>query len=178
VPSLQRIRHNDEANQFFKFSQGDLFMVPQDRLAPSSNGAPKKFVSDAEQLLAQFQQIEQVWKRAEEMLSATRVPVDVRVSLNSGRSEHGDYGFATFLSYEKVKGTRRICLVREDYDYGDGSTEVDCRPIVEQPVNVRVEMFDQYERLYKEATAVAKSYIPKLEAAINKFGGYLDLLDL
>ena len=148
-----------------------------DRLAPSSNGAPKPRLSDADQLLHEFQRIEQIWGKAEEKLSATRVPVDVRVKV--GSVEDCVTEDTTYLAYAKVKGVRRICVVREDHSLLTGEMQnYDSRPVVECPVDVRIEMFDHFEMLYAEAKAVAKSYISKLQGAINKFDATLELIDM
>lgn len=127
-----------------------------------------------QQLLSEFQLIEQAWKLAEEKLAETLVPIDVKVKVKSGTICDEDNGFQTIgdhedsLAYVKAKGSRRICWVHEYTIYGNNPETV-TRPVVECPVDLRIELFDHYERLYREAEAVAKSYVPKLREAREKF---------
>jgi hypothetical protein len=155
-------------------------MVRKDRFAPSQNGAPDPANSTAEQLLAEFQQVEQVWKKAEEKLATTHVPVDVRVKVSEGPigNEECQFGeYTNFLAYSKVKGSRRICYVTENYYYVEDQTELECRPVTECPVDVRIGMFDRFEALYREAESVRDSYVPKIREARAKFEKTLEFID-
>ena len=135
----------------------------------------------AQQLLEEFQLIEQVWKKAEDKLAETHVPVDVRIKVKDGVIENGSAVFGEFshyLAYTKVKGTRRVCWISEEVYYNENDEEAIVKPVVECPVDVRVEMFDWYPKLYAEAEAVAKSYVPKLREAREKFEASLMWVDL
>jgi hypothetical protein len=154
----------------------------QIRLAPSENGAPTP-LSAADELLQEFQRIEDAWKRAEEKLAETRVPVDVRVKvkdsyieLDSGQPVAQE---TTYLSYSKIKGSRRICVATHYTCYsGQYPDEEDERPVTECPVDVRLEMFDSFQKLYDEANAVAKSYVPKIRDRVDRFLVDLQCIDL
>ena len=103
--------------------------------------------------------------------------MDVRVKV--GAADDGLTEVTTFLAYAKVKGVRRICVVREDHNMMTGEMEnYDSRPVIECPVDVRVEMFEHFPRLYSEAKAVAKSYVSKLQRAVSSFEATLELIDL
>lgn len=151
------------------------------RFAPSSNGAVPP-PDDATQLLERFQRVERAWKKAEEILAATLVPIDVRVKVRDGLEEdgqgrpHGEY--AHYLSFAKIKGSKRICWEESTLHYGDPDSEWNCRPIVECPVDIRLEMFNWYEKLYEEVKSVAKSYIPKIDEAVAKFELALEFIDI
>ena len=150
----------------------------QNRLMPSQNGSS---VSTADQLLDEFQRIEQAWRRAEEKLAETRVPIDVRIKVKEGgiydddeRSQIGCY--THYLAYTKVKGNRRICW-ECDRAFSQHE-ESECKPVAEMPVDIRIEMFDHFASLYRDAESVAKSYLPKLQAAREKFENTLEWIDL
>src|SRR5579863_9061425 len=110
------------------------------RLRPSSNGAAHVDATTGEQLLACFKRIEDVWKRAEEKMASTHVPVDVRIKADDGPLLHdsptgcpSQYGvYARYLTYCKVKGTKRICV--ETIEETSNSIDEDCRPVTECPV--------------------------------------------
>ena len=156
-------------------------LLQEDRSAPSQNGI---LSSTARQLLNEFQLIEEAWKKAEDKLAETHVPVDVRVKVKDGTIDADDGQvigeYAHYLGYIKVKGNRRICWISEEvyFNQHEDEEETVCRPVVECPVDIRVEMFDWYPKLYAEAEAVAKSYVPKLREAREKFESTLKWIDL
>jgi len=153
-------------------------LVHENRSVPSQDGI---LTSSARQLLEEFQLIEAAWKKAEDKLADTHVPVDVRVKVKVGTMDAnggqvvGEY--AHYLAYTKVKGSRRICWISEELYY-NADEETVCKPVCECPVDIRVEMFDWYPKLYAEAEAVAKSYVPKLREAREKFESTLKFIDL
>jgi len=125
--------------------------------------------------------IEAAWKKAEDILAETHVPVDVRVKVKDGVIDADDGQpigeYVNYLAYTKIKGSRRICWVSEDI-YFNGDEQTACKPVGECPVDIRVEMFDWYPKLYAEAEAVAKSYVPKLRQAREKFESTLKWIDI
>ena len=115
------------------------------------------------------------------------MPIDVRVKVGDGpiqddEDDNGSSGtYTSFLSYCKIKGQRRICLVVYETRYNSPNSpypDVDIKPIAECPVDVRIRMFDVFSRLYIEAESVAKSYVPKLKEAVEKFEKSLQWIDL
>jgi hypothetical protein len=154
-------------------------MKQENLSAPSEND---NLSSTARQLLREFQLIDQVWKKAEDKLAETHVPIDIRVKIRDGNINANDGHvigeYVQYLGYNKVKGNRRICwIIEQDFFSGENEDAV-YKPITECPVDVRVEMFDWYAKLYAEAEAVAKSYVPKLQEAREKFESKLKWIDL
>jgi hypothetical protein len=153
-------------------------MSSNDRFSPSQNGQP------TDELLAQFHRIEQAWKVAEDKLAATHVPIDVRVKV-SDKYIDGSYGnpigeSRIYLGYCKVKGNRRVCIIEECEFFNAHPDEVheDVKPITECPVDDRLDMFDSFQKLYDEAYAVSKSYVPKIKERVDKFEQSLQWVDI
>ena len=90
-------------------------LLQENRCAPSENG---NLSSTARQLLEEFQLIEEAWKKAEDKLAETHVPIDVRVKVKDGTMDANDGQvvgeYAHYLAYIKVKGSRRICWISEE----------------------------------------------------------------
>jgi hypothetical protein len=144
-------------------------MAPKDRAA--LQGEPLS--STAQELLDCFKRIEAVWEKAESKLASTHVPIDVRVKVGDamlGDEEQPDGQVVTYLAYCKHgKGGRRICLIDEyEYSYRPHG-DVEVRPITECPVESRLGMLDWFPKLFEEAESVAKSYVPKIKEALDKF---------
>jgi hypothetical protein len=109
--------------------------------------------STADELMTQFQRIERAWQAAEEKLAATRVPIDVRVKvmgdhLTVGMNIVGE--LQRHLAYCKIKGSRRVCVIEETQYYNTDPTDWEevVKPITECPVDVRLEMFDSFTKMY------------------------------
>jgi hypothetical protein len=161
-------------------------MSSHDRIAPSLNGQARMTTASptADELLTQFQRIERAWQAAEEKLAATHVPIDVRVKVRDEWigppcSVAGE--MVVYLAYCKVKGNRRVCVIEESTfhnAYPGEEQEVDVKPVTECPVDVRLEMFDAFKKLYDEANAVAKSYVPKIRERVDQFEASLQWIDL
>jgi hypothetical protein len=159
-------------------------MVRKDRFAPSENGASAaKPLSPCKptELLAQFKRIDEAWKKAEQILADTHVPIDVKIKVDEKAivdDQFGTVGQAVrFLGYFKTKGSRRICVDRYTLRYS-GSEDEEVTPVTECSVDERIEMFDAFRRLYDEARAVADSYIPKIKERVDKFEVSLNFIDL
>ena len=46
---------------------------------------------------------------------------------------------------------------------------MDIRPITECPVDTRIEMFAWFPKLFEESESVAKSYVPRINKAVEEF---------
>lgn len=86
-----------------------------------------------------------------------------------------------FLAYSKQKSGWRICWIEVDEYYAaypDTEVEVTCPPIVEWPVEIRLEGFEQFPKLYGEVLNVAKEFVPKIDIAVKEFERTLACIDL
>jgi hypothetical protein len=159
-------------------------MVPQDRFAPSRNGKSEAILPPSpNELLEQFKRIEEAWKKAEEKLASTHVPIDVRIKVDEDYDMEPDGGpigkQEVFLNYCKAKGARRICLVNRYIEFpADGSYREESTPITECPVDQRLEMFDHFEKLYDHCKAVADSYVPKIKERVDQFEKSLEMIGI
>ena len=136
-------------------------------------------------LLAQFSRLEEAWKKAEALLASSHVPCEVRVQV-SCHSVSNDIGpnerVTTYLAYRKVKGKWRISVV-EETEFPDVPDEVglepqiETKPVVECPVDVRLEMLDWFDKLYAEVVLATDRYVPKIAKAIKKFEEHLAALE-
>ena len=144
---------------------------------------PSEIELSGRELIAQFKGIEEAWKKAEALLALSHVPTEVRILVRSwsenGDTPHGDE--RTYLAYCRVKNQWRICVTTEtDWLPGqpeDDTTLVDTKPVVECPVDVRLEMFDWFDKLYQEVVKTAEEYVPKIIKAVNRFEKVLASLE-
>lgn len=160
-------------------------MRPRFRRAPSKNGAtlakpdPRSTTADLE---AMFQRIEEAWDKATEKLDNIRVPAEVCVKVDQTpiRAISGKIigKKKCFLAYCRHKGERRICyLVKKCYDDDERDDVEEIKSILDWPVDIRLEMFAHFKKLYDEAIAVASSYIPKIKESVEVFEESLQSLD-
>src|SRR4029077_4662476 len=94
-------------------------------------------------LAASFQQIEDAWKNAEDLLAVIHVPVDCRIKIDSldiGDPNNPSGKSVRYLCYDKLKTGWRICWTVEDefFHLPDEQIDVRVRPIVECPLEVRL----------------------------------------
>jgi len=138
--------------------------------------------STGEELRYEFQQIQLAWEMAEEKLHLTRIPIDIQVEVGSGPiyddtpEQVGNY--TTWLAYQKCKGKWRICWVKHETFLDGTENDYEIKPVVETPIDTRIEMFDHYDTLYEHAEAICKSYVPKLREAREKFLERLGPVDM
>lgn len=135
-------------------------------------------------LLAQFKNLEDVWKKAEALLAKSHVPCEVSVKVRSGTlgSESEPEGVVTtYLAYCKVKNQWRIAVVEETEIFNcppdfEGRSE-ESKPVTECPVDVRLEMLEWFDKLYTEVVKTTDRYVPKINGAVKKFEKVLASLD-
>jgi hypothetical protein len=167
--------------------------VSRKTLPAQGNGTPPVLSAEAaivgENLKSEFQKIEAAWKKAEDLLALTHCPTDVKVRVGSGSAgcdvDNPYAYYSVFLAYCKQKSGWKVCWIRETEYTGmpasgnvDDNFEVECRPIVEWPVDIRLEGFEHFTKLYAEVLTVAKEFVPKIDKAVKKFEGTLELIDL
>lgn len=160
-------------------------MAAQFRRTPSKNGAPLAKpdpCSTTAELEAMFQRVEEAWDKATEKLDNIRVPAEVRVKVDQTPIEATSGKIIgqrkCFLAYCRHKAQRRICyIVEKCYDDDEREDLEEIKPVVDWPIDVRLEMFDHFKSLYDQAIAVASSYIPKIKESVEEFEESLELLD-
>ena len=138
-----------------------------------------------EELIASYQLIEEAWKKAEAKLALSHIPVEEKVKVGDtediGHPDNPLGERTKYLGYMKLKNQWRICYIEEDYLYcapPEMENNVSCRPITESPVEIRLEMFDHFERLYNKVMEVTKGYAPRIKDKVMQFESALEMIDL
>lgn len=138
-----------------------------------------------EEILVSYKVLEDVWKKAEEKLSFSHVPVNVKVKVGSGfigsnLQPHGEE--TTYLGYGRVKGQWRICLVEEQIFYsGSDPEEMETStwtPISEASVHWRMEMINHFPELCAEVVTITRKFVEELKKKATAFESSLNLFDL
>jgi hypothetical protein len=125
-----------------------------------------------EEIVATYQQLEEAWKKAESILAAAHVPVDVKVKVGNYTHYHHEepYGDSMmYLGYVKLKNQWRICYITETTWVQQPDDDVECRPITECPVELRLEMMDWFPKLHEKVIKVTKDYVPKIKEKVAAF---------
>ena len=144
---------------------------------------PSEIELSGRELIAQFKGIEEAWKKAEALLSLSHVPSEARVKVGAysiGPDESPQGEETVYLAYCRVKNQWRICVTTETEWYvgdPDERVSVETKPVVECPVDVRLEMFDWFDKLYHEVVKTAEEYVPKIIKAVNRFEKVLASLE-
>ena len=138
-------------------------------LRPSAglNGRPKPPPPDA--LIDAFDELNALWKQAEEEFSAMRLPTPVSVPIfegDFGPDEGPSYGTETeSLCWMKYQNQWRLCWhlkIVPDHDF----PKEDWKPVAECPMERRVELAEHLSALKKKMNEAKVSYRPKVQKAI------------
>jgi hypothetical protein len=138
------------------------------------------------ELTEHFQLIENAWKKAEELLALSHIPIDVRIHVKADHLYHDVPGgepeqcyadVMTFISYCKTRTGWKICWVQET-DYAQHpDTQVEQKLISECSTETRLEMFEHFPALYAAVVKRVKEYMPKIREKVTSFEAVLGSLD-
>jgi hypothetical protein len=137
--------------------------------SPSPNGQP----NDRDSVAAYLDELNGLWKQAEEELALMRVSVPVEVEV---KAEYGGHLFSqdgepswhdtVYLGWRKVMKDWRIC-VGVLTDHLDGEKHpCQWKPITESPKERRIELAEHYPKLKAKVKEIREKLIPKAAAAI------------
>jgi hypothetical protein len=129
--------------------------------SPNPNNQPKI----ADPLVAHYDELNALWKQAEEELAAMRVPVPVEVMVEPGASEDGRLERTEYLSWSKMEKDWRLCFLVKFLDRTDGVT-MEWKPVAECPMEKRIELAAHYGKLKAKMNEAREKYIPHVGAAI------------
>jgi hypothetical protein len=138
--------------------------------SPSQNGQP-----DSHDPVAPYlNQLNALWKKAEEELVAMRVSVPVEVEVKSeyggvfdpGSGPEPGWHETVKLGWRKVVNDWRICVgILKDHFAGEKPTWK-WKPIAESPKERRIELAEYYPKLRAKMKEVREKLIPRAAAAI------------
>jgi hypothetical protein len=150
--------------------------APKNRIS-STLGSQKPNQSENEReqqiikaLKGRYDQIEALWNEAEKDLKRFRVARTVRYLYHSdydgGCPIHyhltfGRYGKDWRICYERVFAYSEFDDKRDD--------EVECKPVIEWPLEVRLAMMSHFESLREKVIEEAEKIVPELDDAISNF---------
>jgi len=140
-----------------------------------SENRPANPVDEREQhiikaLTGRYNEIEALWNAAEEDLKRFRIPHAVELPYDS---DHGggpsSYYFLCFMRYGKGwRIVHKSTYAVSEYDPSQDD-EVDYKPIVECPLDLRLSMIDHFEALRKKVIEEAEKCVPTLDDAVSRF---------
>jgi hypothetical protein len=138
--------------------------------SPSANGQP----NDRDPVAAYLDELNALWKQAEEELAALRVsiPVEIEVKAESGgvfdagSGPEPSWHDTVYLGWRKLTKDWRIC-VGILTDHLDGEKPMcQWKPIAESPKERRIELSEHYPRLKAKMKEVRQKLVPQAAAAI------------
>jgi hypothetical protein len=161
--------------------------TPRKSSANSESSAPTKpcdfdLQKVGEELISSYKMLEDVWNKAESLLSLAHVPQNVMVKVNTGYledEESGPYGeWVQYLAYVKLKSQWRICVIQQTDHYDRPDYNHEHTPITECSVDIRLEMIEWFPKLREEVIKVTKSFVPKIKNKVAEFEALLEVLDI
>jgi hypothetical protein len=130
-----------------------------------SNGKPE--IRDP--LIASYDRLNELWKKAEEDLAAMRLPINVEKRIEWGHSGDGQWEIETCLAWHKLQNQWRICVIRRELDTigeADGHFS-DCKPIMECAMDERINFAPHFAMLKRQMRQARENYIPQVHEAIT-----------
>ncbi len=137
-------------------SSGDVQIVREQQLIKS--------------LTDRYDEIESLWTNAEEDLKQFRIPRSVEHCYESDYDHGIPMHFS--LSWTRYGKSWRICHEqRTSYSEVDEGRqdEVEWKPIIECPLDLRLHMIREFEKLRTKVIDAAQKAVPELDDAISQF---------
>ncbi len=134
----------------------------------------KVLAAAGNELLECYKEIAEAWVKAEQLLSLSHVPKEVRVLVHDFGHNEESPEESIYLGYVRLGGQWRICEVTVEIDCQNESYE---RAIEDCPLDVRLEMLDHFDKLYAEVLKTTKDYVPKVKDRVSKFLASLEALN-
>jgi hypothetical protein len=145
----------------------DRFSMNGDGKKPAPAEEQEKKIIEA--LTGRYDELEQLWEKAEKDLKRFRVPHDIRhryLTKYLGEDPEGP-AFQFYLGFVKYGKGWRIC--HGCYFDEDRDGDIDWKPVIESTVDVRLETIPHFEELRKKVIEAAEKCVPKLDKAIAEF---------
>ena len=153
-------------------------MHPNRTSSVSANGRPRK----PDELLSSYEELNALWKQAEEHLAAMRVSVPVEVEVKAEHGEFVDAGsgpeptchLTTYLGWRRLQKDWRLCrgVLRDDFT--DHDPVWHWKPLAECPMEDRIELAEHLPELKNRMKKARLELIPKVKAAIAVLTQALD----
>jgi len=142
----------------------------------SVNGRP----ANPDPLISCYDELNGLWKQAEEQLAAMRVSVPVEVEVKTGygayspNADEPDYRKTEYLGWHKHQKDWRICLGVHQEEMGDGSESWEWKPVAECPMEHRVELAPHFHELKAKMKEARQRLVPQVAAAVASLKEALD----
>jgi hypothetical protein len=162
-------------NRFSKNGDGKE-RAPNDRISSHLDGhQPANADNHHEQqiinaLTGRYDEIEALWKQAEEDLKRFRIPHPVEHSYFSDyEHSYPEHHALWWMRYGKA--WRIVHEIRMAYSEVNEKRPDECewKPITECPLDVRLAMISEFENLRKKVIDAAEQAVPTLDNAISSF---------
>lgn len=134
----------------------------------SPNGQPK----ERDPVAAYLDQLNILWKQAEEELTAMRVSIPIEIEIAAGygayaqNADEPDWHKAVYLGWRELMKGWRIC-VGTLTDHLDGAKPTcQWKPITESPKERRIELAEHYPKLKAKLKEARQNLVPQAAAAI------------
>jgi hypothetical protein len=148
--------------------------APSKRISSSLGGQkPSQHEQDViKALTVRYDEIETLWKQAEEDLKRFRVPYAVEHWYSS--QYEGSPPIHYGLSWTRYGKAWRICHVEHEAqsEFGNAPPEYDryeYTPIIDCPLALRLSMIDEFRKLRQMVVEAAQKTVPELDEAIANF---------
>jgi hypothetical protein len=138
--------------------------------SPSHNGQP----NDRDPVAAYLDQLNGLWKQAEEELAAMRVSIPIEVEIKSEPGGFFDAGSGIepgwhetlYLGWRKVMKDWRICVGTLTNHLDGEKPTCQWRPIAESSKERRIELAEHYPKLKAKVKEARQKLVPQAAAAI------------
>ena len=135
--------------------------------SPSPNGRPKN-----PDPVAYLDELNALWKQAEEELAALRVSIPVEVEIKAeygayaGNAKEPDWHETLYLGWRKLAKDWRLCVgVLRDHLDGE-EPKCEWKPIAESPKEHRIELAEHFPKLKAKVKEARQKLVPQAAAAI------------
>lgn len=137
--------------------------------SPSSNGRPK----NPDPVAAYLDELNGLWKQAEEELAAMRVSVPVEVEVKSDEygayadnAKEPDWRETQYLGWRKLEKDWRLCVgILRDHSDGE-KPKCEWKPLAESPKEYRIDLAEYYPKLKAKVKEARQKLVPQAAAAI------------
>src|SRR5579872_1290427 len=135
--------------------------------SPSLNGQPP---NDRDPVATYLDQLNALWKQAEEELAAVRVSIPIEIEIKTGYGAYSDNAVepdwheTLYLGWRKVMKDWRICVGTLTNHLDGEKPTCQWKPIAESPKERRIELAEHYPKLKAKVKEARQQLVPQAAA--------------